>query len=96
MTIRSFCRECDGTGWIPYRSETVDGKFEEAYRLCSKCYAPRYCMGSEADCFCPHPGTVRCGLDYYCKVHAEVIHTGEISEADLQKGCESEALTEEP
>src|SRR4051812_23953671 len=28
------CRECDGTGWVPYRSETVEGGFEEAYRLC--------------------------------------------------------------
>ena len=95
MAIRSFCRECDGTGWIPYRSETVDGGFEEAYRLCSNCYAPRYCMGSEANCFCPRPGTIRCGLNYYCKEHVEVVRTGGISETDHEKGYESEVFAEE-
>ncbi len=73
MTARSLCRECDGTGWIPYRSETVDGEFEEAYSLCPDCHAPRYCMGSGTDRSCPRPGTVRCGLGYYCKEHVEVI-----------------------
>ena len=25
------CPECDGTGWVPYLSETVGGRFEEAF-----------------------------------------------------------------
>src|SRR3712207_3991480 len=41
-----LCLECYGTGWVLYRSETKDGEFEEASRLCSKGHAPRYCMGS--------------------------------------------------
>ena len=77
MPAHSLCRECDGTGWILYRSETVDGELEEAYRLCPGCYAPRRCMGSKTDHHCPRPGTVRYGLGYYCKEHIEVIHTGE-------------------
>src|SRR5919107_3778695 len=40
------CRDCDGTGWVLYRSERKDGEFQEAYPLCPKCHAPRYCMGS--------------------------------------------------
>ena len=77
MTTRSFCRECDGTGWIVYRSETLDGGFEEAYRLCPSCYAPRRCMASETEhSSCHRPGTVRYGLSYYCKEHIEVIHAG--------------------
>jgi len=79
MAAHPLCRECDGTGWIPYRSETVDGKLEEAYRLCPSCYAPRYCMGFKTDRRCSRPGTVRYGLDYHCKdckEHIEVIHVG--------------------
>jgi hypothetical protein len=72
-----LCRECDGTGWIPYCSETLDGEFEVAYRLCPSCYAPRRCMGSKADQPCPHPGTVRHWLGYYCKEHSEDIHVTE-------------------
>ena len=77
MVAHPLCRECDGTGWILYRSETVDGELEEAYRLCPNCCSPRRCMGSETDHPCYRPGTVRYGLGYYCKEHIEVIHTGE-------------------
>ena len=70
------CRECDGTGWMLYRSESVDGAFEEAYRLCPKGHAPRYCMGSSSGPLCPLPATVRCGLGYYCKEHSAFIHDG--------------------
>jgi hypothetical protein len=73
MPAHSVCRECDNTGWIPYHSESVDGKLEEAYRLCPNCYAPRYCMGSRVGHPCPRPGTVRYRLDYYCKEHIELI-----------------------
>jgi hypothetical protein len=64
------CRECDGTGWVPYRSETVEGGFEEAYRLCPEGCAPRYCMVSSNDRLCPRPATVRRGRGYYCGQHA--------------------------
>ena len=68
------CRECDGTGWVPYRSETVDGAFEEAYRLCPEGHAPRFCMGSgEEGLLCTRPATVRCGLSYYCNEHVVVV-----------------------
>jgi len=77
VAAHSLCHECDGTGWIPYRSQTLDGELEEAYRLCPNCYAPRYCMGSRTNHPCPRPGTVRYGLDYYCKEHIEIIYAGE-------------------
>jgi hypothetical protein len=77
-----FCRECDGTGWIPYRSETLDGEMEEAYRLCANSCTPRRCIGFTADYPCHRPGTVRYGLGYYCKEHIEHIHlTGGIDNA---------------
>jgi hypothetical protein len=76
MPAPSLCRECDGAGWIPYYSETVDGELEEAYRLCPNCYTPRYCMG-KTDQPCLRPATVRYGLGYYCKEHIETIHAGE-------------------
>lgn len=64
------CGECDGTGWVPYRSETVDGGLEEAYRLCPKGCTPRYCMGSRNGGVCPRPATVRRGKGYCCEEHA--------------------------
>jgi len=66
------CRECDGTGWVLYRSETVDGKFEIAYRLCPQGHAPRYSMGYENGRLCPRPATVRQGQGYYCEEHSVV------------------------
>ncbi len=74
MTVHPLCRECDGTGWIPYRSETLDGELEEAYRLCPNCRAPRRCMGSKTEYPCLRPGTVRNGLGFYCKEHIGTIH----------------------
>jgi hypothetical protein len=71
-----LCRECEGTGWALYRSETKDGEFEEAYRLCPKGHAPRYCMGSGSGYLCSRPATVRCGLGYYCKEHIVAFHEG--------------------
>ena len=64
-----LCPECDGTGWVLYRSETVDGGFEEAYRLCTKGHTPRYCMGYSNDRLCTRPAMVRCGRGYCCKDH---------------------------
>ena len=64
------CRQCDGTGWVLYRSESVDGGLEEAYRLCPEGHAPRYCMGSKDERLCPRPATVRRGRAYYCEEHA--------------------------
>ena len=34
------CSKCGGTRWVRYFSETLDGGFEEAFRLCSCNYAP--------------------------------------------------------
>jgi len=64
------CRECDGTGWVPYRAETTDGGFEGAYRLCPGGCAPRYCVGSKDDRHCPRPATVRRRRGYHCGEHA--------------------------
>ena len=77
MPAYCLCRECNGTGWIPYRSETVDGELEEAYRLCPNCYAPRHCIGFKTGHPCSRPGTVRYGLGYYCVEHIEIIYAGE-------------------
>jgi putative transposase len=74
MAARPFCRECDGTGWMLYRSETIDGELEEAYRLCPNRCAPRRCVSLEAGQPCSRPGTVRYGLGYYCKEHIRAIH----------------------
>ena len=71
-----ICRQCDGTGWVLYCSETTDGEFEEAYRLCPKGHAPRYCMGYTGSHLCPRPATVRRGLGYYCKEHSVSVHGG--------------------
>jgi hypothetical protein len=77
VAAHSLCRECGGTGWIPYYSKTVYGKLEEAYHLCPNRCAPCCCMGSKTGHYCPHPGTVRYGLGYYCKERIEVICVGE-------------------
>ena len=36
----SSCSECDDTRWVRYFSETMDGSFEEAFRLCPCNYEP--------------------------------------------------------
>jgi hypothetical protein len=86
VAAHHLCRRCDGTGWVLYSSETVDGEFEDAYRLCPDCYAPRRCMGSETNRSCPRPGTVRCGLGYYCTEHIEVIRNGGTSTTHQRNG----------
>jgi hypothetical protein len=73
VAARSFCHECDGTGWMLYRSETIDGELEEAYRLCPNRCAPRRCIGFEAGQPCSRPGTMRDGLGYYCEEHIGAI-----------------------
>jgi hypothetical protein len=70
------CRECDGTGWASYRSETKDGELEEAYRLCPQGHAPRYCMGYRDGYLCCRPATVRRGQGYYCQEHSAVTPDG--------------------
>ncbi len=71
VPARPLCRECNGTGWIPYRSETIDGELEEAYRLCPNHCTPRRCTDLTIGHPCPPPATVRYGLRYYCKEHTE-------------------------
>jgi hypothetical protein len=61
---------------VLYRTETKDGEYEEAYRLCPKGHAPRYCMGSSGGQLCPLPATRRCGSGYYCEEHIGAIHYG--------------------
>ena len=73
MSAYPPCSECDGTGWILYRAETVDGELEEAYRLCTDYCSPRYCMSRSNVRSCVRPGTERDGLKYFCKQHVEVI-----------------------
>lgn len=34
------CTSCGGTQWVRYFSETLDGDFEEAFRLCACNHAP--------------------------------------------------------
>ena len=87
MTGHHLCSGCDGTGWVLYRSETLDGEFEDAYCLCSDCHAPRRCMGSETDRSCPRPGTVRCGLYYYyyCTEHVEALRDSVTSTTHQRK-----------
>ena len=34
------CASCGGTRWVRYLSETMDGDFEEAFRLCACNYEP--------------------------------------------------------
>ena len=84
VAARPFCRECDGTGWMLYHSETIDGELEKAYRLCPNRCTPRRCVGFEAGQPCSRPGTVRYGLGYYCKepitaidVYGDVDHAHE-------------------
>ena len=75
MAAHFLCHKCDGTGWIPYYSETVDGELEVAYRLCPNRCAPSPCMSFKTEP--PRPDAVRYRLNYYCKAHVEVIRTDE-------------------
>ena len=68
-----LCRECYGTGWIPYYSETVDGELEEAYRLCPNRCAARCCTRLKSD-RPSRSGTVYYGSHYYCEEHFELIY----------------------
>ena len=77
MAAHPLCHECDGTGWIPYTSETLDGQFEEVYGLCPNCYALCHPKGSNTRRPCPHPDAMRCGPGYYSVEHSEAIHIGE-------------------
>jgi hypothetical protein len=85
LDSNNLCRDCDGTGWVLYRTETRDGEFAEACRLCSKGHAPRYCMGSSSGQLCSRPATRRCGSGYYCEEHLAAIHEGR----DLDDPCEA-------
>ncbi len=76
MATPPLCQKCGGTGWTPYYSETLDGEFEAAYRLCPYCrHQPRPCVGLKSGHPCSRPATVRYRLGYYCKEHTGVIHT---------------------
>jgi hypothetical protein len=51
MMATPTCLRCGGSRWIRYFSETADGDFEEAYRLCP----------------CNHRPKAERGADYYCE-----------------------------
>jgi hypothetical protein len=85
MDSEHLCSDCNGTGWVLYRSETKDGEYEEAYSLCPKGHTPRYCMESSGGHLCPRPATVRLGPGYYCKEHLVGIHEGR----DVDEPCEA-------
>lgn len=38
--ITPSCAKCGSTRWVRYFSETMEGDFEEAFRLCACNYAP--------------------------------------------------------
>ena len=44
----SSCSECGGRRWVRYFSETMDGNFEEAFRLCPCNYKPETTQGEPA------------------------------------------------
>jgi hypothetical protein len=39
--VAPACSKCASTRWICYLSETIDGSFEEAFRLCPCNYSPQ-------------------------------------------------------
>jgi hypothetical protein len=45
MTAPS-CSECEGTRWVRYFSETMDGNVEVAYRLCFCNHETTYAQGT--------------------------------------------------
>ena len=40
MATHPSCSKCGGSRWVRYFSETTDGTFEEAFRLCPCNYEP--------------------------------------------------------
>ena len=48
MVAHPSCSECGGSRWVHYFSETTDGNFEEAFRLCPCNYEPE--MRGERGC----------------------------------------------
>ena len=63
---------------------TKDSESEEAYHLCPKGHAQRYCMGSGSAHLCPRPATVRWGLGYYCEEHIAAIYDGKDTDAPCE------------
>jgi len=47
------CSRCGGRRWVSYFSETRDGAFEEAFRLCPCNHRPEAARG--ADYYCEEP-----------------------------------------
>ena len=43
----STCSKCGGSRWVRYFSETTDGNFEEAFKLCS-CNHKSQALGERA------------------------------------------------
>lgn len=47
------CLWCGGRRWVSYFSETTDGNFEEAFRLCPCNHRPE--AARDADYYCEEP-----------------------------------------
>jgi hypothetical protein len=55
------CASCGGTRWVRYFSETMDGDFEEAFRLCACSYGPVGQVGQDERA-CEKPGIAEIAL----------------------------------
>jgi hypothetical protein len=51
------CSRCGGRRWVRYFSETTDGDFEEAFRLCPCNHSPEAARGT--DYYCEEPEGVK-------------------------------------
>jgi hypothetical protein len=52
------CLQCGGRRWVRYFSETTDGDFEEAFRLCPCNHSRLEAVGGP-DCRCEEPKRAR-------------------------------------
>jgi hypothetical protein len=50
------CSRCGGRRWVRYFSETTDGDFEEAFRLCPCNHRPDAAQGAD---YCEEPKWAR-------------------------------------
>ena len=50
MMVAPTCLRCRGRRWVRYFSETTDGDFEEAFRLCPCNHRPEAARGAGYHC----------------------------------------------
>jgi hypothetical protein len=61
------CSRCGGKRWVRYFSETTDGNFEEAFRLCPCNHKPE-AQGEHA-----REGAQNCTLRIVCSLELKVL-----------------------